>query len=233
MAEFAALATDELEAMAEAGSRVLECHRVLAKSGDNVVGEMLRDGGTFYELNHYPDGDVYDHESHAQHYYHAHRKGEHGHFHAFLREAGMAAGVRPAPQSEADYMVEREDKLSHLIAISMDAQGLPIALFTTNRWVTAENWYAAADVCAMLDRFRIDLARPSWPANVWITNMVRLFRPQIVDIVRERDTAIEAWRQSHPDGDVFEDRDLDIVSELAISIDAQMAAVEAARAARR
>ncbi|HSR70967.1 MAG TPA: hypothetical protein VLL72_01180, partial [Kiloniellales bacterium] len=80
--------------MAEAGRAVVEAHRVLARTGDNVVGELLRDHDTFYEWDHYPPGDVYDRESHAQYYYHAHPPeqrfpGEHGHFHTFLRPKGM------------------------------------------------------------------------------------------------------------------------------------------------
>ena len=48
-----------------------------------------------------------------------------------------------------DVMKQRDDMLSKLIAISVDRWGSPIGLFTTYRWVTAENWYAAADVISM------------------------------------------------------------------------------------
>ena len=47
----------------------------------------------------------------------------------------------------------------------MDRRSFPIGLITTNRWVTAENWYAADDVCAMLDHFDIDHAQHFWPTN--------------------------------------------------------------------
>ena len=84
---------DALEKMRVAGETALEIKAVLAKTGDNVVGELLRDKGTFYEWNHYPDGDVYDKDSGSQFFYHAHpadlRVGEHGHFHTFMRPAGM------------------------------------------------------------------------------------------------------------------------------------------------
>jgi hypothetical protein len=230
MAELAALDRETLKMMAESGRQVVDCHRVLAKTGDNVVGEVLRDQGTFYEFDHYPKGDVFDPASKAQFYYHAHRGEEHGHFHTFLREAGMGVGMRPIAQSEADFMAEREDTLSHIVGISMDARGLPIGLFTTNRWVTADHWYEAADVKDMLDRFEIDLAHPSWPANLWITAMLRLFRPQIRKLIDARDQAVADRRDSHPDIDVFEDRDLDITSQCAISIDCQIAAIEAALA---
>ena len=89
-----------LERMAGAAVEVQRCERALTKSGDNVVAELLRNAGTFYEWEHYPKGDVYDPDSHAQYYYHAHAEGErpkeHGHFHTFLRQPGMPKGVRPA-----------------------------------------------------------------------------------------------------------------------------------------
>ncbi len=140
MIDLSALGTEQLEAMADAGLEVLECHRVLAKTGNNIVSEVLPREATFYEFDHCPPGDIYDPEAHSQFYYHAHRSGEHGHFHTFMREAGMPEGVHPVEQSEFDYLKERDDRLSHLVAISMDRRGVPIALFTTNRWVTAENW---------------------------------------------------------------------------------------------
>ena len=207
-----------------------ECVRLLEKTGDNVVGDLLRGQGTFYEWNHYPDGDVYDRETHAQYYYHAHpkedRPQEHGHFHTFLRPKGMAPGVKPAPLDGTETPCGGNDALSHIVAISMDPSGHPIGLFTTNRWVTGETWYKADDVVGMVDRFRIDQARPSWPVNRWITAMMHLFRPQIVDLLYRRDDAIASWKLGHVDSQVFEDRGLEITSQLAISVPAQIQAIQ-------
>ncbi len=228
MTDLAALGSERLEAMAAAGDEVLECYRVLDKTGDNIVREVLPRDGTFVEFDHCPAGDVYDHDTHAQYYYHSHRSGEHGHFHTFLREQGMPEDCQPVAQSETTVMKERGDKLSHLVAISMNRRGFPIGIFTTNRWVTAENWYAAEDVCAMLDRFNIDHAQPSWATNRWIAAMMQLFRPQIVELIRERDAVVADWRRRHGDGDVFENRDLDLPSQTEISVEAQIRAVRAA-----
>ena len=118
--------------------------------------------------------------------------------------------------------------MSHLIAISMDAHGYPVALFTTNRWVTGEAWYSAEDVIPMVDLFKIDHAFPSWPVNRWATAMVQLFQPQIIDLIIERDATIREWQEQHPDREVFEDRELEVTSELEISVDDQIAAVRAA-----
>ena len=99
--DFSHLSRKRLEAMAEAAEMVVDCHRVLAKTGDNIVGELIKDIETFFEWDHYPDGDIFDPETYSQFYYHAHaaeeRKGEHGHFHTFLRPGGMPKGVKPAP----------------------------------------------------------------------------------------------------------------------------------------
>jgi len=222
------LSKEELESMLRAGQQILECYRVLRKSGDNIVGEILRGNEPFVELDHYPPGDIYDPDSHSQYYYHAHRSGEHGHFHTFLREAGIPDGLQPVDQSHMDYMEQREDTISHLIAISMDTAGYPISLFTTNRWVTAENWYSADDVISMLDQFEVDLVPPSWPVNIWLTAMVKLFRPQIISLIRERDKGINTWGVENMGKDIFEDRGLEIISETDISVETQIAAIELA-----
>ena len=215
--------------MRRAGEDIRECHRVLEKGGLNVVGEILRGQGEFVEFAHYPADDVFDADSHAQYYYHAHRgaEGEHGHFHTFLRAPGMPAGAAPVPYSGAEPWPAGEAALSHLVAIAMDDYGYPSGLFTVNRWVTGDAWYAAEDVIRMLEFFEVDHANPSWPANRWITAMLRLFRPQIEALIRARDAAVADWMRTHPGEDVFEDRALEITSQAAISVEEQIAAVEA------
>lgn len=221
-----------LEAMAQAGEEAIECLRVLEKAELDVVGEVLRGHGTFYEFEHYPPDDVFDGDSKSQYYYHAHRgvAGEHGHFHTFLRAPGMPEGIKPVAYSGAEPWPSGTEALSHLITISMDAYGRPIGLFAVNRWVTAETWYAAHDVIRMLDHFEIDHAFPSWPVNRWITAMVRLFRPQIESLIHHRDAVVAAWARAHPDTDVFEDRDLDITGQIPINIERQIDSVRAALA---
>ncbi len=219
-----------LEAMLAAGREALEWRRVLAKSGDNLVGEVLKHAGEFYILDHYPKGDVFDSESHSQWYYHAHdkkdRPGEHGHFHTFLRGGGMPAGIAPAPVPDFQPKAEKHDLVCHLIAVSMDRGGWPIGLFTTNRWVTAETWYAAHDVAAMLDRFDVKVSRPSWPVNRWLTSLLRLFRPQIEVLLQQRDERLRAWKREHPEVNTYEDRKLEVISQLPVSVEAQVELLE-------
>jgi len=226
--EFLNQSKERLEKMLAAGRVVEECHRVLAKVGDNIVGDVLKGSGDFFQMTHYPDGDVYDHDTHGQYYYHAHRGGEHGHFHLFLRPKGMPKGITPVQVEDYTDPEGDNDALSHLIALSMDAYGCVQSLFTTNRWVTAEYWYDCEDVIKMLDHYEIDHASPSWPANKWISAMVQLFYPQICELIRSRDVAIKKWQSEHEGANTFEDRDLEITSEISCDAFKQIAAVEEA-----
>lgn len=230
--DLAGLPREELEAMQAAGTEVIECHRVLAKTGDNIVAELLRDVEDFTQWNHYPEGDIYDNASHSQFYYHAHdpeeRPGEHGHFHTFLRPKGMPKGCKPAKVPNFKKPKDPDDALSHLIAISMDDKGFPIGLFTVNRWVTADVWYEAEDVVKFVDCFSIDMARPSWPVNRWITNMLRLFRPQIIELLYARDRCVADWRAKNKRKNPYKSHDIEILSASEISIDNQMAMIAAA-----
>ncbi|MDE2133799.1 MAG: hypothetical protein KGM97_04890 [Alphaproteobacteria bacterium] len=215
-----------LERIAEAAAEVVNCIRVLEKSGSNLVAEALG-GREFVEYNHYPPDDVYDPETHAQYYFHAHpqTRGEwndYGHFHTFLRPRGMPSSVRPIAVNEANSKDGENDALCHLIAISMSREGRPVRLFTTNRWVTAEAWYAGEDVIAMLDRFVVDLSRPSWPLNRWLSAMFVLFQEDIKELVMQRDEAVTEWRRAHPDRDVFEDRELEVTSGKTIDLDRRL-----------
>jgi hypothetical protein len=138
----------------------------------------------------------------------------------------MPAGVAPASLPDFEPKAVADDLVCHLVAISMDRSGWPIALFTTNRWVTGETWYAAEDVAAMLDRFDMKVDKPSWSVNRWLTAMVRLFRPQIEDLLRQRDARIGAWQAAHPEANAYEDRRLEVTSHLPIDIEAQVRALE-------
>lgn len=202
-------ATRCLHAIAE----IRECYRVLEKGGLNIVGEVLRGQGEFYEMDHYPKGDVYDREHASQYYYHAHRDDhdEHGHFHVFLRNGAMADSLTPALGPEGD------DRVAHIIAIAMDAWGFPTELFAVNRWVTDESWFRADQVIALLDRFAIDHAAPSWPVNRWITAMVQCFRPQIKALLRHRD-AVVARAAGKDLAEILEDRQLEVTGTLPIDM---------------
>lgn len=207
--------------LAEAGQAFLGCRRRLAELGQTVVTELVGDAPP-RPFSHYPRGDVYDFDSHAQYYFHRHRTHETGHFHTFLRPRGMPPGIHPADPSDWRDPSDN-DALSHLVAIAVDARGEPERLFTTNRWVTAETWYRAADVKAMLPCFRIGHDRPSALLNQWITALMALFRPQIEALLDRRDLVLESHAHRLSGIPAQEDRDLEVLSEMEIDVDRQLA----------
>ena len=205
--------------------QIKECQRVLTKAKSNVVWEILRQSEPFVQWSHYPKGDVFDHESHSQYFYHAHpaatpenaRDNENGHFHLFLRKKGIPPQIQPvAIDTSQRPEGSKEDDICHLIAISMDKFGNPVSLFTTNRWVTGETWYNAADVTRLIDYFNIDHSFPSWPLNLWLSSMVRVYRNEIIQLIHQRDQTIAAWQQKYPDRNAYEDRALEVTSTLML-----------------
>ena len=205
-----------LELMDAAGRELAAAERALERQGFNVVGRLLRDEGTFYEWDHYPAGDVYDPHHGAQYFYHAHAAAqraaeEHGHFHTFIRPGA-------------------KDRLHHLVAIAVDHRSQPIRLFTVNRWVTEDDWLAAGPTVGLLDRFVLDGAEPSRWVNRWLAALVRMFRPEIEALLHQRDAAIAAWQSRHAGEDPLAARDIEIMSERAISVAAQADAVARALA---
>jgi hypothetical protein len=236
------------EREAEAAATLRECRAALAARGSTVIREVKGEGLAvdIVDWRHYPEGEVYDPQSHAQFFYHRHsaptkkrpaQPAEHGHFHLFLRGEGMPAGITPllmpelavanapVPRQSAPLKLGRSDKVCHLVALAVDADGAPLRLFTTNRWVTGETWYRADDVIRMLDRFRLQSERSSALLNRWIGALVRLFQPEIARLLHDRDQAIleQRWRWR---GNVLEDPRLEITSSVEIDLDARLSAVE-------
>jgi hypothetical protein len=238
---------DEIERMAAAAAVIRDCRRELAARNANLRGELIAGSAPISEWRRYPEGEVYDPNSHSQYFFHAHpERGspaatEQGHFHTFLRAEGMPAGVTPLvlpelavadvptvlPQA-APLKRGTRDEVSHLIAIAIDFRGKPVRLFTTNRWVTGETWYRADDVIRMLDRFAIAEPGPSRLLNRWVGAVVQLYRPQIAALLRARDRTVMSWRRrcrAH----VFEDPRLEITSSYDIDLNAQLAFLERVR----
>jgi hypothetical protein len=212
--KLASLGDRQLAASLAAIEDIRECYRVLEKGGLNIVGEVIKGQGPFYEMDHYPKEDVYDRDAASQYYYHAHREdhAEHGHFHLFLRNGALPAGIEPVMGPVG------EDRVAHLVAISMDAWGYPTDLFSVNRWVTDESWLPAEATVTVLDQFAIDHAYPSWPVNRWLTAMVRCFRPQVEALLYHRDEVVEQRRGQGLE-QVLEDRALEITGTIPIDVE--------------
>jgi hypothetical protein len=184
----------------QAAREAIYCERILAKSGSGVVSAMLGGDATFVAMQHYPPGDIYDPDSGAQAYYHAHDAGprsEHGHFHCFLRPDG------------------KDGPVHHLVALGMDHEGRLARLFTVNRWVTGDTWIAASPLAALLPRFDLQLAKPDYLANRWLTAVLAVYHDDIIELLHRRDEALAARGGET----LLEDRSIEILSERPVDLD--------------
>lgn len=175
------------------------CESVLAKAGLNVLLETFRDTTEVKAWEHYPPGDVFDPASGAQWFYHCHpvheSAAEHGHFHCFLRPGGA------------------DGPIHHLAAIGVDAYGRMQRLFTVNQWVVDDDWLEAEETIALLPRFDVQMPRPSYLVNRWLTAIFAAYEEEIVGLIRERDRVISAHRPIEGSSS-FEDRSLEVTSKL-------------------
>lgn len=222
------LPRDELLALYDAAAEATECAAALAQIGTNPVTEALGGATVIEEWMHFPDGDVIDPRTHSQFYYHAHAAeervaGEHGHFHTFIRPRKIDAALAPVAAAGPS---NDDNTCTHLAGISTDASGRVIRLFTTNRWMTGEAWYDADAMISLLDCFDITVEAPSRDLNRWVGAVMRMFRPQIEDLIRARDVAVA----SHASDNVFEDRTLQVTSEIPVDFLEQIRAIELALA---
>lgn len=151
-------------------------------------GSLLQswiEGREVVEFEHYPPDDVVDLRRGSQFYYHAHRDGdrEHGHLHLFWHAtaSGRRRYLRPGKPRWT------RTAPTHLFAISLDARGLPVALFTVNQWVTDGHWFDAATTMSFVDRFAPDAVDGHELSCRWLTGFVQFYRPLIEALLVKRD----------------------------------------------
>jgi hypothetical protein len=202
----------DVAGLREAGSQLLDNMHALQKQRHHVLSALLGDARAPQQWAHYPEHDVFDADTGYRYFYHSHpgpRAGrEHGHFHLFAR--AESTGDTPA--------------FTHLLAISMSAQGLPLRGFTTNRWVTDEYWQPAATVRRLLSRFSVRQPKRLARVHRWLEALVRLFRPQTDWLLARRDELWLAARDRRPR--YFEDRRSTVLSECAFDLSRQFSWLE-------
>jgi len=179
-------------------------------------------GQEVIEYEHYPSDDVVDVRNGSQFYYHAHRDGdqEHGHLHLFWH--ATASGRRRYFKPGQPRWNRTEP--THLLAISLDARGLPVALFTVNRWVTDGHWLDAATTLACVDRFVMNKVQGHEASCRWLTGFVRLYRPLIREVLIQRDRRMK--RRSDL-ASALQDQRLEVLSLRPVDWVADMDALQA------
>jgi hypothetical protein len=167
--------------------------------------------------DHYPADDAISPRTRARYFYHCHPPAErgideHGHFHLFVPKTAIKKPARMRPLSSPVDLTGPRADVVHLAALSISAEGLPVELFTVNRWVTDEWLYGADDIMAILPRFDLTGAGGDELVNQWLTAIVTLAQPMIEQLLRERDDLLRAA------GWPGEDRSIEITSRAPLDL---------------
>lgn len=165
---------------AEAAEAVAGIALRYAQRGESVAAAALAGARRFDALRHYPKHDVIDQAHGSGFFYHAHASTmrpahEHGHFHLFCYPPGCVQG-----------------RHSHLVALSLDARGMPLRWFTVNDWVTGGRWLGAQALARRLEGFELITPGRLAPVAAWLTAMVRLYAHRIAALLAERDRQVNA-----------------------------------------
>ncbi|MEK7917673.1 hypothetical protein AAB988_22640 [Burkholderia contaminans] len=207
----------------QAATALIRCYDTLAKRNENLLQHVI--GEQAFECwRKYPSTDVIT-ASGFQYFYHAHspedRPGviENGHFHTFARLDRRARNVEDLPvPGNATVNANTQDPDSvHLVAISVNALGLPTEIFTVNQWVTGDRWCSGASLATLSAAFRVDGAGPPL-VSAWLTSVFSLYEESIQDLIRDRDAAIRHAIDTHAAGyRMTDDRSLEVLSSKTLS----------------
>lgn len=185
---------------------MLAVHAHYAQRGQTLAWAALAGAGQFVRWSHYPHDDVDDAIHGTRFFYHAHEPSEmldqeHGHFHVFTRWGS-----------------NKPFRYAHLVGVSLDDRGTPLRLFTTNQWVTGEDWVPADQMTAAVQRFCVQTSGRLAPVSRWLTALVQFYAQTIVNLLQARDATLQAHAARHQQdwAQAQQDRSLHIASEIRL-----------------
>ena len=206
---------------AKAASELLDVYTRLAQQGEHLLGGLLA-GTQPTAWERLPADDAIDASGRYRWFYHSHAPedrpagSEHGHIHLFAQRAlweplPETASARAfnelcgKPCSDAD--------TRHLVAIGIDAKGLPISLFVVNAWVTGDLMLDAQATSQLLSNVALDTGYAEM--DRMIEAITRLCAQDVDVLLRQRDETLAR----HPSATVLQDERLEILAEVALDLD--------------
>lgn len=197
----------------KAANEVVSNLHTLSEKGTQIVQQIVGKHA-FVEWDHYPEDDVRDHRHQSQYFYHAHPGKqrpftEHGHFHLFVHAQEL--GLRPV-------RTQYEEAPAHLIAVSMDATGMPNGFFIVNRWVTKGPWLSRKQSEIALNHFAIKGKHGKAQVNIFLRALLDLYRSAILNLIDERDKAMEKICKSRDRRSVYADTNIEVICYLPINL---------------
>lgn len=214
------LSRTALDAVLREAEHSVEAFVSATQAHGSLLQSWIR-GIPMLEFDHYPAEDIVDLRTGSQFYYHSHRQDglEHGHLHLFWH--ATASGRRRRPRGGR--MRWSRTAPTHLFAISLDGRGLPVALFTVNRWVTDGHWFDAKSTVRLVERFHIADGAGHALSCEWLNGFVRFYRPVIAELMCRRDRRLA---RSGDVGAPLRDKRLEVLSTIRIDWMADLEALQ-------
>ena len=196
-----------------AACRLVEALSALESRGQNLVTALVGENA-FVEQQHYPEDEIFDPVSHAQYFLHAHRgHGESAHIHCFLRAEAFAGRYRPRFS-----FGEEPGGITHVAAVALDGNGRPSGFFTTNLWVTEDDWYGADVLADSLDHLSWSHAPGPQEVNAALTALFVMYRPVLQDLLCRRDRRLDDVSSRPYGSPELTDETVDILSRTDIDL---------------
>jgi hypothetical protein len=211
-----------------AAGSILRTYRKLAATGQHLLAPLLK-GAVPVQWEHYPYANAFSSNGRYQWYYHSHspadRPGssEHGHIHLFARVEGIRRRLDPRREKRFLASLGAADSSAatrHLLAVGLNARGVPISLFTVNRWVTGDLMLSGPATVELLASMTLKTGFPA--IDALLVGLARLYSSEIRALIRKRDVALRD--RARTGLGTLEDEGLEVLSELKLDIDRKLAA---------
>jgi hypothetical protein len=218
--------SDEAARLRGAGA-ILRTYRKLAATGTHIMAPVLK-GAAPVQWEHYPFENAFSSNGRYQWYYHSHSPAdrpaaeEHGHFHLFARMEGIQRRLDSARERRFLATLAVEDSPAptrHMLGVGLNGLGVPISLFTVNRWVTGDLMLSGAATVALLESMTLKTGYPE--IDALLVGLVRLYRADIRALIRRRDAALRS--RARKGGSTLDDERLEVLSEIRLDIDRSIA----------
>ena len=186
---------------------LVACLLEMAETETNPVLKVISTDIPLQENKKYPSGLLQFSQTGWRAYYHCHPasragnhrfKGEHGHFHIFVRT-----------QNDPD-------KWSHMVALAMDNMGQPLGWFTVNHWVTGEEWESARVLVEYLKATPYN--HQSSLVECWLLSLLSVSSNDVSMILYERDNVLNKKKIMSEGNDIKMDKKLYLLSETQINL---------------
>lgn len=179
----------------------------MAEAETNPVLQVINPGQTMEENTRYPAGLLNFNNLGWRAYYHCHPasrkgnhnfKGEHGHFHLFIK------------------IQDNPDTWSHLAALAMDNMGQPLGWFCVNQWVTGESWQDKGVLLSHLHK--IPYKDQSILVERWLLSLLSLESENIAELLNQRDEALNKFMEQEDINSIKKNKDIYLLSEVKIDL---------------